>query len=48
MMKTRQDNDLTKSIGAVYVENNSKLSWPIRLGANYTGEVYIENYSKLS
>ena len=33
--KTRQDNDVIHHIGAAYVENNTKLSWPIKLGANY-------------
>ena len=29
MMKTRHDNDLTDHTGAVYIENNTKLSWSI-------------------
>ena len=35
MMKIRQDNDVTDPTGAVYVENNTELSWLIGLGANY-------------
>ena len=34
-MKTKQDNGVTKYIGAVYVENNTELSRPIGLGADY-------------
>ena len=34
-MKTRQDNDMTNRIGAVYAENEIKLSWSIELGAVY-------------
>ena len=33
VIKTRQDNDVTNRIGLVYVENNTKLSQPIELGA---------------
>ena len=29
MMKTRQDNDVTNCTGAIYVENETKLSWSI-------------------
>ena len=29
MMKTRQDNDVNDCIGAIYVEIETKLSWPI-------------------
>ena len=32
-MKTKQDNDMTNHISAVYVENDTELSWPIGLGA---------------
>ena len=34
-MKTRQDNEMTDHIGAVYAENDNELSLPIRLGADY-------------
>ena len=34
-MKTRQDNDVIDHTSAVYVENNTKLSWHAGLGANY-------------
>ena len=30
VMKTRQDNDVTNCIGAVYAENKIELSWLIR------------------
>ena len=33
MMKTKEDNDVIDRIGAIYAENDIKLSWPIRLGA---------------
>ena len=33
IMKTKQDNDMTNYISAVYVENDTELSWPIGLGA---------------
>ena len=35
MMKTRQDNDVTDHTGAIYVENNIELSWPIESGVVY-------------
>lgn len=35
MMKTNQDNDVTDHIGVVYVENNTKLPWPIEPDASY-------------
>lgn len=31
-MKTRQDNDVTDQIGALYIENDIKLSWLIGPG----------------
>ena len=31
-MKTKQDNDLTNCIGAVYAKNDTKISWSIELG----------------
>ena len=34
-MKTRQDNDMTDWIGAVYAKNETELSWSIELGAVY-------------
>ena len=34
-MKTKQDNDMTDRTGAVYVETNTELLWPIGSGANY-------------
>ena len=33
--KTRQDNDMTDCIGTIYVENETELSWPIKLGVVY-------------
>ena len=33
VMKTRQDNDMIDYRGAVYIENDIKLSWFIKLGA---------------
>ena len=33
MMKTRQENEITDCTGAVYAENKTKLSSPIRHGA---------------
>ena len=59
-MKTRQDNNLTYHIGALYVEDYTKLSGPIGMGAVYmktrknndvidlTSVVYIEKETKLS
>ena len=35
MTKTRQDNDMIDSIGAIYVENEIELSWLIRPGIVY-------------
>lgn len=32
MMKTRKDNDVTDHTIVVYVENETKVSWPIELG----------------
>lgn len=33
VMKIRQDNNLTDHIGAIYIENNTKLfDWPNELG----------------
>ena len=32
--KARHDNEVTDHTGAIYVENNTKLSWAIRLGAD--------------
>ena len=32
MIKTRKYNDVTNCIAAVYDENETKLSWPIKLG----------------
>ena len=29
VMKTRQDNDVTHCIGAIYVENDNEVSWSI-------------------
>ena len=34
-MKTKQDNDVTDRIGAIYAINETKLSWPIGSGAIY-------------
>ena len=34
-MKTKQDNDVTESIGVIYVKNNIELSWPTGSGADY-------------
>ena len=30
MMKMRTDNDVIDHIGPLYIENETKLSWPIR------------------
>ena len=35
VMKTRQDNDMTKHIGVVYAENDIELSWAIRPSVLY-------------
>lgn len=35
VMKTKHDNDLTDRISAVYIENYTELSRPIRLGTIY-------------
>ena len=35
IMTTRQDNDITDPIGAIYVENKIELSWSIESGAVY-------------
>ena len=35
MMKTRQDNDMTKHTSAVYAENVTELLCPIKLSAVY-------------
>ena len=32
--KTKEDNDVTNHTGAVYVENDTKISWLIELGVN--------------
>ena len=32
VMKTRQDNDVTNHAGVLYIENNTKLLWPIGPG----------------
>ena len=34
MTKTREDNNVTDHIGAVYAENDTELSWPIRSSAD--------------
>lgn len=34
-MKTISNNDMTDRIGVVYAKNDTKLSWPIELGAVY-------------
>ena len=34
VMKTKLNNDTTDCTGAVYIKNDSKLSWPIKLGVN--------------
>ena len=59
-MKTRQDNDVIDYIGAVYTENDTKLSWLIGPGADYdenqirhnvinhTDMVYVENETQVS
>ena len=33
MMKTRQDNNVIDYTGVVYIENKTKLSWPIKTSA---------------
>ena len=35
VMKTRQNNDVTKRTSAIYVKNDIKLSWLIKSGAIY-------------
>ena len=35
MMKTKEDNDVIDRIGAIYAENETELSWPIRLSVVY-------------
>lgn len=52
-MKTRQVNEMTNYIGAVYTKNNNELLWPIKsivncdenqIGNDYRVDVvYIEN-----
>ena len=37
-MKSRQENNMINHIVAVYVKNDTKLSWPIK-----SGEIYNEN-----
>ena len=34
-MKTKQDNDVTNHTGVVYIEIETKLSWPIRKNVVY-------------
>ena len=34
MTKIRHENDMIDHTGAIYAKNNTKLSWPIRSGAN--------------
>ena len=34
-MKTRHDNNVIDRIGAIYAENETELSWPIRPDAVY-------------
>ena len=34
-MKAKQDNDVTDRIGANYAENETKLSWSIKLSTIY-------------
>ena len=34
MMKTRQNNDVINRIGVVYIKNDTKLSWLIRLSVD--------------
>ena len=34
-MKTRKDKNMINCTSAFYVENDTKLSWPIRLGVVY-------------
>ena len=38
VMKTKQDNGVANHIGAIYIENEIDLLWPIR-----SGPVYDEN-----
>ena len=33
--KTRHENDVTDHTCAIYTKNDTKISWSIRLGANY-------------
>lgn len=59
-MKTRQGNDMIDHIGLVYIENDTELSRPIRLGVVYeesreddnfincASAIYIENETTMS
>ena len=48
MMKTGQDNDMTKHTSAIYAENVTELLCPIKLSAicdkNKTGQQYDRSY----
>ena len=35
MTKIKHDNDMINHTGATYVEYDTKLLWPIRLGVDY-------------
>ena len=40
MTKTKQDNNVTNPISVVYLEKETKLSWPIEYGAIYEKKWY--------
>ena len=48
VMKAKQDNDVTDRIGAIQVENETKLPWLIKLGElcdeNYIGQRHNRSY----
>ena len=48
VLKTRQDNDMTDHIGAVYAKNDNELLWHVGLGDNYdekqTRQLWDETY----
>lgn len=35
--KTRQDNNMTNNTGAIYIKNETEMSWPIGSGKVYDG-----------
>ena len=44
-MKSREDNDVTLIKSAVYAENDTELSWPIRSGVDSEqNQIYVTNH----